>query len=172
MIPRWIGRNVNVEISNEACEALSSFTLMWHFVERKFKERRIINNDETLNYWCMQRIIFSLQTRILCNAHLETSSRYFQRRYAAGGEGNFDGLSHRDFEIETARRISLMLQRPRTVAEHARCVAYICWRMRNNIFHGNKNFNEIATQADLINAAAEGLQGIAIALGLARDFED
>ena len=111
-------------------------------------------------------------------AHDETriafflTSRYFQRRYAAGGEGNFDGLSHRDFEIETARRISLMLQRPRTVAEHARCVAYICWRMRNNIFHGNKNFNEIATQADLINAAAEGLQGIAIALGLARDFED
>lgn len=173
MIARWIGRNVYVEISNEACEALSSFTLMWHFVERKFKDNRIIGREKSLAYKPINKYLIRRSRRIIDNVHLRRSSEYFQARYSPGGAGQFAALGHHnDQERECGVAVERMLQGDRTTEEHARCVAYICWRIRNNIFHGNKNFNEIATQADLIKAAAEGLQGIAIALGLARDFED
>ena len=49
-------------------------------------------------------------------------------------------------------------------------IAFICSRIRNNLFHGAKDLSMIAEQEDVLINATVGMKGLAIVFNVAEDL--
>lgn len=167
MIARWIARNEGFNDPDQDFSYVSDFVLMWSYVEKKIVDG-FGNNGDSLGCWAFDRYMNELI--MSSNEHIDESYRFYARRYSRGdGVRFFNGLFQRRRERQFKRETFLTI-RSREVGEkdRVRAVAFICSRIRNNLFHGAKDLPMIAEQEDVLRNASVGLKGLAIAFNIAQ----
>jgi hypothetical protein len=168
MIAKWIAQNEGFNDPDQDFSYVSDFVLMWSYVEKKIVDE-CGNNGDSLGCWAFDR--YTNELIVTSNELVDESYRFYARRYSHGdGVRYFNGLFQRGreqrFKTETFQTI-----RRHDVNEQSRvrALAFICSRIRNNLFHGAKDLPMIAEQEDVLRSATVGLKGLAIAFNVAQE---
>ncbi|PTB95697.1 hypothetical protein C9994_10635 [Marivirga lumbricoides] len=137
MILDWINRNYGISLSEAEVTPIMEFTLLWNVFEN-----RIFSTDFT---------IVKLEDWIN-NNHLDLNPihdnyLYFQSRYINPDDGirRFNVLfpNNRN-EKETI--YSILISNNSSEKEKLYALGVIAYRLRNNLFHGNKTIEELPWQ--------------------------
>lgn len=178
MVARWIAHNEGYDAPEQNLDYVRDFTLIWSYVEHQIIQRyeAVIPRNRQgmpLNLGCYTFSQIFEQNHPELNEHVEDAYSFFKDRYA-GAEGNryYQGLFQLPRE-ENYHDLTQQILNDENASEHDRikALSFICSRIRNNLFHGAKDLPQIAEQKDVIDNATSGLQGIAVALNVARDIE-
>ncbi|NDV24706.1 hypothetical protein [Desulfovibrio sp. JC022] len=171
MIADWIADNLSLEYESTDFIAVSEFVLAWAFAERKIISTL---NNNTGSLGCpVFRNILERNNNYRLNRHLNFAYIFFKNRYESRqGQTKFNNLNFRRTERD-CRLQSFQAIRANNATDISKlkCVAYISSRIRNNLFHGNKNLGSLIQQQELIHAATQGIVGITISFNLAEDSE-
>ncbi|WP_147819997.1 hypothetical protein [Salidesulfovibrio onnuriiensis] len=167
MIARWIAQNEGFDNPNQDFSYVSDFVLMWSYAENKIVNR-FGDNGDSLGCKAFDR--YMKEFAVSSNEYVDKAYRFYAQRYSGeDGARYFDGLfqmgHERRFEEETIHIIENI-----NADETARvkAVAFICSRIRNNLFHGAKDLPMIAAQEDVLRNATVGMKGLAIAFHVAQ----
>lgn len=143
---------------NENFEFISEFTFLWSMLESKIKK-----NDDSVNLKRIESIINSLEFK-----KNRESSRKFQSipEFVHIEKTNDDIIlsfpnipfkvslfpTERKSDIEWFKKHFEQLEI--VEKENSKIIllmCFICYRLRNNLFHGNKKFDELHQQKELFN---------------------
>lgn len=161
MILEWIMEREGHAPANVDLQGLIDFTLAWGYVESKVMPN--VTGYRSLGADVFSSVIeidapFEVNQWILA-AYDEYRGRYHIQR---GGRSRLAGLFlSRQLQREVA---STFRNRAPLPQFKARTVGFIVSRLRNNLFHGTKDFHAIINQQGLLTASAKGLWGLLVGL--------
>ncbi len=150
---------------------VSDFLFMWGFLERKLT-KRYEQHGKSLSIRFFNSVVDN-DIEENSNDKIEKAFEFYKERY---GKDNAEALRIRLRFRETGSEkdapqlcINSFENKSPSPSEKFHCVAFIATRIRNNLFHGTKELQEINEIQDLLEMTTSGLQGIAIACDLASD---
>lgn len=154
----WISKNWEGarEFSDEAISSVASFTLLWsyfedHFFEKNFKLEKI--QDFTDQCYMQTELVESLDEQWI----------FFRDRYFTNGSCNFyklftlDDSLPKGSSLKAYKKVLVALETNNDVMY---AVLVIVYRIRNNLFHGNKPLETLNEQVSLLENAYKALMVI------------
>jgi len=174
MIAEWIARNEGFNpdpVTLHNFTPVSDFVLAWSYAEFLIiKEYR--NCNGSLGCSVFNSVLIEIQNNVSLNNYVTNSYAFFANRYT-GSEGRrlFEGLNFRRGETyhEEYCLNTISAGHPSDF-DMIKCCAFICSRIRNNLFHGAKDMRMVMEQSDLLDAATTGIKGLSVSLSVARDL--
>ncbi|CCO22279.1 hypothetical protein [Maridesulfovibrio hydrothermalis] len=172
MVVEWICQNENYnyqDYENHDFTEVCNFLLMWSYIEHKLISSTDQSNDHPIS---LSNAIFESKIDNIptadSNSHVDHAYNFFVERYTSDPpKGNLESLKfQRRHELNFVKR---ELQRNTNSKNKLKCVAFICTRLRNNLFHGAKQLPNIIEQGALFKHATIGLKGVTIALKVCLD---
>lgn len=149
----WLNANIAdaAYLDENALVALRNFTLMWNLFEGL-----LCNTKATVSTF--DRLVKELPSNSHQISSLNTAFAYYRQRYTHNGCTNarFDQLHFRSNDKKEIVAATLLSENP-TMQELGFALLVIIYRLRNNLFHGLKSFDQLNDQAENLNRAAEGL---------------
>jgi len=136
--------------------------LLWAYTEHKLISKEDQNNGVSLNIRIFDNAIDGLRPPIIIPPELGTSYTYFKNRYVS--RNAVADLRNLHLSNSNRRFVREALENGRNAQVKFKAVAYICTRLRNNLFHGRKELPHIVAQGELFAAASTGLKGLLTAL--------
>lgn len=164
MVPEWILEREGIAPHDGGLQGLVDFTLAWGYAESKIVP--IVNPPQrSLNLLCFSNVI-PKDVFFETNQWIErTYNFYYERYYDDGVEGRFEGLRFAGGDAAFRDEVRETFADPNPLPQlQARTVGFIAYRLRNNLFHGNKSLRTILEQQGLLAASAEGLRGLLVGL--------
>jgi len=165
MVPIWILEREGIAPDDRGLQGLVDFTLAWGYAESKIVP--IIDPPQrSLNLQGFSSVIpqgnFFETNQWIESTFAEYRDRYF---LSEGASNRFAGLrfAERDDDFKNEVSATFADQNPSSQLQ-ARTVGFIAYRLRNNLFHGNKSLRTILDQQGLLAASAEGLRGLLVGL--------
>lgn len=150
----WISENIEGvnNLSPEIHMAISDFSLMWSLFEASERD----SSDNFTNR------IPHIASRISHNIDIETLDNllnFWKERYITQGRTNsrfqflINHIESNSYEIS-----EVLLGNNNSHQEKLICIIRLIYRLRNNLFHGNKNIMLLGEQVENINHAIISLQ--------------
>lgn len=160
---KWIAQHTydGVEISKEAKAIISSFALMWNLFE-------IALCDKFANVDKLVRLVERLEPATVdtdVQEAIRECVHYWRTRYFGGGQVgvSLDGLHFRDRDRRDVVETVLQQQESSLEQELLACLLII-HRLRNNLFHGLKEFSRLNLQVENLDYACRGLAAALMAI--------
>lgn len=166
----WVAANLEMAVDGVDFRHVVDFTIVWSFFERRVVAAYYEQN-ESLSAFKLKNLIEERRGAAYGNQYLCDAFDHFMRRYTGDdGHARFDGLgAHtrnerllKDFVWEC------FVRGDNSDINRAKCVAFVCCRVRNNLFHGVKDLGAIREQREFLQHAMRGIQGLALAFEVAR----
>jgi len=157
MIIDWLNRNVIgfSGLSTEDHDAILGFSLLWSLFESS-----AMNRDANASK--IVRIVDAWSRNGGLNADIyDEALDYFRKRYFINGNfsSNFDDLKLRPHDKPQLVR-GVIKGSKNSANDRAATVLLVIWRLRNNLFHGEKWAYSIHDQLDNFNHANNVLMKI------------
>lgn len=159
----WIVQHTydGVQISKEAKAIVSSFAVMWNLFE-------IALCDKSANADKLVRLAERLERGAVATdveEAIRDCVRYWRTRYFGGGQVgvSLDGLHFRDRDRRDVVEAVLQQQESSLKDQLLACLLII-HRLRNNLFHGLKEFSSLNLQVENLDYACRGLAAALMAI--------
>lgn len=138
-------------LNENALVAIRNFTVMWNLFEGL-----LCNSNATVS--AFGRLVKELPANGHQSGSLHSAFIYYQQRYTHAGCTNdlFNQLNFRANDKKENVTTTLLSSNP-TIQETSFALLVIIYRLRNNLFHGLKSFDQLNDQAENLNRAAAGL---------------
>jgi hypothetical protein len=143
----WINRTLDSSLNDEDFEPIYYFSLLWNLFEGKlFATNFCLSQDTTKRK--IQDICSQLNNGD--NNIVNTTFNHFKHRYVSDGNTNdgFDSslfLDGRNEDLKNEAREILLKTEP-SMMEKLKSLVIIIYRLRNNLFHANKELRFIDGQ--------------------------
>lgn len=176
MVAEWIAHNEDRQVP-ENLDHVRDFTLMWSYAEGKIIQhyQEVIPRRRPYDVPSLGCGAFNLvitEDYANTNDHIESAYSFFKRRYIAeGGEIKLRELFNGRDQDYRRTTIATLRENETADLDKIKALSFICSRIRNNLFHGTKNFREIVNEPEVIVNATVGIKGLAIVLAVAHDPE-
>ena len=150
----WIASKHHAHLSDAAFEAICNFTLMWNLFEAKVCGRRA--GISAFDQLAAQIHIVTLPKG------LQTALRFWKNRYCGKKQTNwhFDDLKFRPGDRKAFVAQSL-LRKGVSAKDEFIALLIIVFRLRNNLFHGEKAIASLEGQIENLQIASSALAVIA-----------
>ena len=157
----WITTNCALaqNLTSEALEVVSNFTLMWNLFENM-----VCDNDAKIG--TLDRIAETVAQRVQLPDEVKEAVRFWTHRYWTGADFNsqFYGLEFRRNDREGL--VKAVLSGDQIDARSQLLAAMIIvYRLRNNLFHGLKTIAMLNDQVSNLDTACRTLAAIVRASG-------
>lgn len=157
----WIAANIRdgEKISKESYQCIADFCVMWALFEGTELHGIEVAVDE------LQKVAQRTKANIQ-DKGIEVALCFWKQRYVCDGEINekFDNLNliHQPHKVLVSQ-VLLETEIDREKIIHALLI--ITYRIRNNLFHGNKDITQIRHQNANLDTASNFLKNILLASG-------
>ena len=144
----WIADNLHASLSDDAFEAVCNFTLMWNLFEATLCGR--LADRPAIDHLASQ-----IDNAAPVPVVLATSLDFWRRRYIEMGKPNhhFDDLKFRP-KHRKAFVAEVLLGAKTTASDQFLGILIIIFRLRNNLFHGEKAVHLLDGQITNLQTAA------------------
>ncbi|MGL4922429.1 hypothetical protein [Aeromonas veronii] len=154
----WLQRNIYVmaDFTDETYTSISDFSIMWAIFEGTQLQ------DRPEDRAAVDELEFVAQRTSYCATVLEYARTYWSHRYiGADGEGN-DKFRRLGFRHKPHSELVLRVLKGEVVNEEEQIHALllIVYRLRNNLFHGEKDMAKINSQVENLKYGASVLKDI------------
>jgi len=145
----WINRRFDVNLNAEQLDVIKDFTLLWNIYENRIFDTHF-SIDE------LERKVRNSRFEI---DEFEAILTYFQNRYVDGLSTN-DRFGYLNFRRNDRQDLveGVLLGNVTDNANKIIALGIIVYRLRNNLFHGVKNFEHLNGQVDNFTNANEYLK--------------
>jgi hypothetical protein len=156
----WIEANIGgAPLRPETYQTLASFTILWNY----FEQTKCGTRAEAK---ALRSAARSIGESGVLNDELKKALDYWRHRYVTGGATNvrFDTLHFRNGDNRKAAEAAVLgtATDPRVILEGLLVIAF---RLRNNLFHGLKEFSELNDQRENLAMGCSALAGAIRILG-------
>ena len=140
--------NNSTNFSDEKINAVRDFSLLWNLFESKLGKRHI-------NIQILSNIAYSIYRSCNQQDFYTPYLQYFQRRYLNEGNNVNQLFLQLVFRPNDRKELveSVLKQTERNPVKIIEAILIIIYRLRNNMFHGEKELHNIHTQYDNFNNA-------------------
>ena len=155
-VPQWINQNILSSSEHrertETYQSISDFCVMWVI----FETTLLSDTDNTVEE------LIEIATRLSHSyVNLEVPLKFWTDRYVSndGINSKFERLKLKQEEhIDLVKRV--LLGEKDSLVEKTHALLLIVYRMRNNLFHGNKDITRIHEQKENLNIASGFLKNV------------
>jgi hypothetical protein len=139
MMIEWINEKYNVNLTHEDLEQVKLFTLLWNIFENELFNTHF--SATKLRAW-VDGNQFDINL-------FEEDFNYFRERYTQE-EYRFNILfpTRQGRENERGIVFNFLTNETTSIRNKIYSLGMICYRFRNNLFHGNKQVEELPTQIE------------------------
>ncbi|SCW71995.1 hypothetical protein [Mucilaginibacter sp. NFR10] len=135
----WINQKLNINLDPNGLESIKDFSLIWNIFERIVCGMRFTINTAEV----------SLNQNQFQQAEFQACYDYFRNRYT-GDAVALNRFDHLNFRPNDRRAyVRQVLEDPASsIADIVLALTIIVYRLRNNLFHGEKDMRFIEGQVD------------------------